>query len=46
MIGKPGFRDWYNDDAIGLAEGDALTIANVKLQVVRILSLLSLLADS
>lgn len=36
--GKPGLRDWFNDDTIGLAEGDSLTIGNVKLQVIRIFS--------
>lgn len=36
--GKPGFRDWFNEDSISLAEGDSLKIANVKLQVVRVFS--------
>jgi hypothetical protein len=36
--GKRGLRDWFDDNAIGIAEGDVLTIANVKLQVVQVFS--------
>lgn len=36
--GKPGLREWFDDNAIGLADGDVLTISGVKVQVIKIFS--------